>query len=60
LLRIALEKREVSVGWARRDPDFEGLRNDPRFAALLDEMDARSKEGDAIDLIAEGGTADGR
>ncbi|MGH9753614.1 MAG: tetratricopeptide repeat protein [Blastocatellia bacterium] len=59
LLRIALEKHKVSVGWARRDPDFDWLRDDPRFVALLDEMDARSKEGNAIDRIAEGGTADG-
>jgi hypothetical protein len=59
LLRIALEKHEVSVGWARRDHDFDWLRDDPRFAALLDEMGARSKEGNTIDRITEGETADG-
>jgi len=58
LLQIALEKREESVGWARSDPDFEGLRKDPRLAALLDEMDPRSKKVNAVDRATEGQTTE--
>ncbi len=35
LLQIALEKKQVSLEWARRDPDFDAIRDDPRFQALL-------------------------
>src|SRR5207244_2506960 len=38
LLRAALEKRQTNLDWAGRDPDFDSLRDDPRFAALLEEM----------------------
>ncbi|MCI0338947.1 MAG: tetratricopeptide repeat protein, partial [Acidobacteria bacterium] len=38
LLRAALESKEQSIEWARTDPDFDLLREDPRFEALLDEM----------------------
>ncbi len=41
LLRMALEKRDSSPEWAERDPDFDSLRGDPRFAALIEEMKAR-------------------
>jgi tetratricopeptide (TPR) repeat protein len=41
LLRTALEKREISLEWAERDPDFDFIRGDPRFAALIEEMKAR-------------------
>ncbi|MGH9751734.1 MAG: TPR end-of-group domain-containing protein, partial [Blastocatellia bacterium] len=41
LLKMALEKREVSFEWAEHDPDFDSLRDDPRFAALIEEMKAR-------------------
>jgi len=41
LLKLALEKRETSLEWAERDPDFDSLRGDPRFAALIEEMKAR-------------------
>jgi tetratricopeptide (TPR) repeat protein len=37
LLKIALEKKQTSLDWARRDPDFESLRSDPRFIALVGE-----------------------
>ena len=37
LLKIGLEKRQSSKDWARRDPDFENLRGDPRFKELVDE-----------------------
>ncbi|MFN3743060.1 MAG: TPR end-of-group domain-containing protein, partial [Anaerolineales bacterium] len=35
LLQIALEKKQVSLEWARRDPDFDNLRQDARFRALV-------------------------
>jgi hypothetical protein len=38
LLKMALEKNAEDLAWARRDPDFERIRDDPRFAALLEEM----------------------
>jgi tetratricopeptide (TPR) repeat protein len=37
LLKMALEKRESPLEWAERDPDFDSLRWDPRFAALIEE-----------------------
>ena len=41
LLKVALEKKQVSLAWARRDPDFEALRSDPRFLALVGAADNR-------------------
>ncbi len=38
LLRMACEKKEVGIEWARCDPDFDWIRDDLRFTALLDEM----------------------
>ncbi|MBA4379304.1 MAG: hypothetical protein C0393_01205 [Anaerolinea sp.] len=35
LLREALEKKQTSVDWVRRDPDFEFIHDDPRFKALV-------------------------
>ena len=37
LLRIGLEKEQVTKEWARQDPDFENIRDDPRFKELVDE-----------------------
>jgi superkiller protein 3 len=37
LLKVALEKKQVSLLWARRDPDFDFIRDDPRFQALVGE-----------------------
>jgi tetratricopeptide (TPR) repeat protein len=45
LLRTALEKKEQTADWARRDTDFEFIRDDPRFSALLDEFSTDGKEG---------------
>jgi tetratricopeptide (TPR) repeat protein len=36
-LRAALEKQPSQRDWARRDPDFDFIRDDPRFKALLGE-----------------------
>jgi Flp pilus assembly protein TadD len=35
LLKIALEKKQTSLEWARRDPDFDWIREDARFKALV-------------------------
>ncbi|MDI6769417.1 MAG: tetratricopeptide repeat protein [Anaerolineales bacterium] len=35
LLGDALEKKQTSVDWVRRDPDFEFIHDDPRFKALV-------------------------
>jgi hypothetical protein len=35
LLKIAFEKGQSSKEWARQDPDFESLRDDPRFKELV-------------------------
>ena len=35
LLKVALEKKEIDLGWARLDPDFETIRDDPRFRQLV-------------------------
>jgi tetratricopeptide (TPR) repeat protein len=36
LLKIGLEKGQTSKNWARRDPDFENIRDDPRFKELIE------------------------
>ncbi len=35
LLKIALEKEQSSKDWAQQDPDFENIRNNPRFKELI-------------------------
>ncbi len=37
LLKIALDKKQESKEWARKDPDLENIRNNPRFKALVGE-----------------------
>jgi tetratricopeptide (TPR) repeat protein len=37
LLKMALEKKQTSLAWARRDPDFDFIREDPRFKELVGE-----------------------
>lgn len=36
LLEVALTKGQVQPGWARIDPEFVFLQDDPRFKALID------------------------
>jgi len=43
LLRSALEKKQATPKWARQDPDFEFIRDEPEFQALIDEF--AEKEG---------------
>lgn len=45
LLRTALDKKQETADFARRDPDLEFIRDDPRFKALLDEFSADGKKG---------------
>ena len=35
LLKESLEKKQTTPDWVRRDPDFEFIRDDPRFEALV-------------------------
>ncbi|MDP3186058.1 MAG: tetratricopeptide repeat protein [Anaerolineales bacterium] len=35
LLKIALEKRQTSLAWVSRDPDFDFIRDDPRFKEII-------------------------
>ena len=35
LLQVALSNKQTYVEWARRDPDLDFLRGDPRFQALI-------------------------
>jgi len=37
LLELALKNRQTYVNWARKDPDLDFIRSDPRFQALLAE-----------------------
>lgn len=37
LLKIGLEKNQSTKEWARQDPDFETISNDPRFKELVEE-----------------------
>ena len=37
LLKIALDKNQATREWAKRDPDFENIRDDPRFKELVGE-----------------------
>lgn len=37
LLKIGLSKDQATKGWARRDPDLESIREDPRFKELVGE-----------------------
>jgi tetratricopeptide (TPR) repeat protein len=37
LLKIGLGKKQTTKEWARRNPDFENIRDDPRFRVLVDE-----------------------
>jgi len=45
LLRTALEKKQDTPEWARRDHDFESIQDDPRFKALLDEFSTDEGDG---------------
>jgi tetratricopeptide (TPR) repeat protein len=46
-LRAALEKAPNKRDWARRDPDFDFIRNDLRFQELVNEgADAGGQEGE--------------
>ena len=42
LLELALKNKQTYVSWARRDPDLDFIRSDPRFHALLDEYAIKS------------------
>jgi len=35
LLKVALEQKQTSLDWARRDPDLDFIREDPRYKALV-------------------------
>jgi tetratricopeptide (TPR) repeat protein len=41
LLETALQEKQVPLDWVRRDPDFDFIRDDPRFQALLDRFDEK-------------------
>jgi len=36
LLKVALEQKQTSLDWARRDPDLDFIREDPRYKALVE------------------------
>ena len=35
LLKVAMEKKQTLLAWARRDPDFDFICEDVRFKALV-------------------------
>jgi Flp pilus assembly protein TadD len=35
LLETGLQKSQAAIDWARNDPDFENIRDDPRFIELV-------------------------
>jgi tetratricopeptide (TPR) repeat protein len=37
LLKVGIEKRQATKEWARQDPDFENIRDSPRFKELVGE-----------------------
>ena len=37
LLEVALTKGQVQPGWARIDPEFAFMNDDPRFKALIED-----------------------
>ena len=45
LLRTALKKKQVMPEIALQDPDFEFIRDDPRFSALMDEFSEDGEKG---------------
>jgi TolB-like protein/Flp pilus assembly protein TadD len=38
VLERAIEKGSLNLAWARHDPDWDGMRDHPRFQALLERM----------------------
>jgi tetratricopeptide (TPR) repeat protein len=38
LLKVALEKKQASLAWVRRDPDLDFIRDDPRFKELTQQI----------------------
>ena len=47
LLKVAIEKNQMSPAWAQHDPDLEFIRNDPRFNALVADA-ARSRSAAVV------------
>ena len=41
LLELALKNKQAYVNWARKDPDLDFIRSDPRFHALLAEYSVK-------------------
>jgi tetratricopeptide (TPR) repeat protein len=39
LLETAIQEEQVPLDWVYRDPDFDFIRDDPRFQTLLDQFD---------------------
>jgi tetratricopeptide (TPR) repeat protein len=36
LLKVALDKKQTPLDWAKRDPDLDFIREDPRYLALVE------------------------